>query len=117
MSRSIDTWPASGDSSRVTMRKSVVLPEPFGPTNPTFSPRLTVADASSNRIWRPCRLLIESNRITVDDLYRLYGVALYLRLTAGGRKCTSEPVIQACEACDIDLTYAPIATSRQCPVV
>src|ERR1051325_4950312 len=48
-----DTSPSSGDSSPTIIRKSVVLPEPFGPTRPTFSPGLSWKDASTKRIWRP----------------------------------------------------------------
>jgi len=44
------TWPSSGCSSPAIMRKSVVLPAPFGPTNPTFSPVLSWNDASIKRI-------------------------------------------------------------------
>ena len=45
------------------MRKSVVLPEPFGPTSPTFSPGLSWNDASTNRTWRPYCLLMPENAI------------------------------------------------------
>ena len=62
--RSTETCPPSGSSSRLMRRKMVVLPEPFGPTSPTFSPRLIDADASRKRIWWPCCLLMESRRIT-----------------------------------------------------
>jgi hypothetical protein len=33
-----ETAPSSGVSSPTTIRKSVVLPDPLGPTRPTFSP-------------------------------------------------------------------------------
>src|SRR5580704_4596172 len=33
-----ETAPSSGVSSPTTIRKSVVLPDPLGPTSPTFSP-------------------------------------------------------------------------------
>jgi uncharacterized protein (DUF1501 family) len=36
-----DTSPSSGASSPTIIRKSVVLPAPFGPTRPTFSPALS----------------------------------------------------------------------------
>src|SRR6516165_4210896 len=61
--RSIDTWPSSGDSSRMMSRKIVDFPAPFGPTSPTFSPRWMAATASMNRTLGPCCLLIESKRI------------------------------------------------------
>src|SRR5688500_1610001 len=45
------------------MRKSVVLPEPLGPTRPTFSPGLSWKDASTNRICLPYCLEILENEI------------------------------------------------------
>src|SRR5215471_16892975 len=45
--------PSSGDSSPTIMRKTVVLPAPFGPTSPIFSPGLSWNEASTNRIWLP----------------------------------------------------------------
>src|SRR3954447_8008172 len=62
--RSTETWPPSGCSSLVIKRKIVVLPEPFGPTRPTFSPRLIAAEASMKRICLPCCLPMPSSRIT-----------------------------------------------------
>src|SRR5579883_2450556 len=47
------------------MRKTVDLPEPLGPTRPTFSPRKTLIEASRKRICRPCCFEIESRRITL----------------------------------------------------
>jgi hypothetical protein len=44
-------------------RKTVVLPAPFGPTRPIFSPRFTAADASRNRICAPWRFETASMRI------------------------------------------------------
>ena len=45
------------------MRKSVVLPAPFGPTSPTFSPGLSWNDASTKSTWRPYCLLMRENEI------------------------------------------------------
>src|SRR5688500_14295503 len=59
-----ETSPSSGDSSPTIIRNSVVLPEPFGPTSPTFSPGLNWNDASTNRICRPYCLLMRLNEIT-----------------------------------------------------
>src|SRR5580700_4247214 len=42
-----ETSPSSGDSSPTTMRKRVVLPEPLGPTSPTFSPGFNWNEAST----------------------------------------------------------------------
>jgi hypothetical protein len=47
------TSPDSGSSSPAINRKIVVLPDPFGPINPTFSPGLSWNDASTRRAWRP----------------------------------------------------------------
>ena len=58
-----DTSPSSGDSSPTIMRKSVVLPAPFGPTSPTFSPGLSWNEASTNRTWRPYCLLMRDSAI------------------------------------------------------
>ena len=45
------------------MRKRVVLPAPFGPTRPTFSPGLSWKDASTKRTCRPYCLLMRENEI------------------------------------------------------
>src|SRR4051812_31051852 len=45
------------------MRNSVVLPAPFGPTSPTFSPFWMPIEASMNRIWWPFCLEMLSRRI------------------------------------------------------
>ena len=55
--RSMETCPSSGDSAMI-IRKMVDFPAPFGPTKPIFSPRKDAAEASTNRIWGPCCLLI-----------------------------------------------------------
>src|SRR5581483_5875249 len=64
-----DTSPSSGVSSPTIMRNSVVLPEPLGPTRPTFSPGLSWKDASTKRICLPYCLLIFENEITRRSLY------------------------------------------------
>ena len=48
-----DTTPSSAVSSPAMIRKSVVLPEPFGPTSPTFSPGLSWKDASTKSSCLP----------------------------------------------------------------
>src|SRR5262249_48733604 len=53
-----DTSPSSGDSSPTIMRKIVVLPDPLGPTRPTFSPGFSWNEASTKRICFPYCLLI-----------------------------------------------------------
>ena len=58
-----ETSPSSGPSSPTIMRKSVVLPAPFGPTRPTFSPGLSWKEASTKRTWRPYCLLTRVNEI------------------------------------------------------
>ena len=56
--------PSSADSSPTIMRKRVVLPEPFGPTRPTFWPGLSWKEASTNSTCRPCCLLTLEKEIT-----------------------------------------------------
>src|SRR5207248_6609743 len=63
MPRSSETWPSSGGSWPEIIRKSVVLPAPFGPTRPIFSPFWRAAEASMKRIWWPTCLLTLSRRI------------------------------------------------------
>src|SRR5258705_12052110 len=66
----IVTSPSSTDSSPTIMRKSVVFPEPFGPTRPTFSPGLSWNDASTNRICLPYCLLMRLNEIMGNRVRR-----------------------------------------------
>jgi hypothetical protein len=69
--RSTTTWPSSGGSWPVTMRNSVVLPAPFGPTRPIFSPRCNAAEASMNRsCWPFCLLMLSRRIIGVRGLAR-----------------------------------------------
>src|SRR6516225_2799288 len=58
-----DTSPSSGSSSPTTIRNNVVLPAPFGPTSPTFSPGLSWNEASTNSSCLPYCLLILENEI------------------------------------------------------
>src|SRR5215210_7810758 len=69
--RGTDTSPSSGCSSPMIMRNKVVLPEPFGPTNPTFSPALSWNDASTKRTCLPYCLLIRE-KATTRRLLRRY---------------------------------------------
>src|SRR6185503_11004365 len=68
-----ETAPSSGASSPTIMRKRVVLPDPLGPTRPTFSPGLSWKEASTNRTCRPYCLLIlvketiEDCRLPIED--------------------------------------------------
>src|SRR5438132_2261784 len=65
-----DTSPSSGVSSPTIMRNSVVFPDPFGPTRPTFSPGLSWKDASTNRICLPyCLLTFENEIIRRSSLF------------------------------------------------
>src|ERR1700683_2827155 len=64
-----DTVPSSGDSSPTTMRKRVVLPEPLGPTRPTFSPGFNWKDASTKTNCLPyCLLMLEKEIIRTSKL-------------------------------------------------
>jgi len=55
--------PSSALSSPLIIRKSVVLPAPFGPTSPAFSPGLSWKEASTKMTWRPYCLLTEEKEI------------------------------------------------------
>ena len=50
-------------SSPTIIRNSVVLPEPFGPTRPTFSPGFSWNEASTKRICLPYCLLMREKEI------------------------------------------------------
>jgi hypothetical protein len=58
-----ETSPSSGASSPTTMRNRVVLPAPFGPTRPTFSPGFNWKEASTKINCRPYCLLIFEKEI------------------------------------------------------
>src|SRR5262245_22973164 len=62
------TSPSSGCSSPTIIRKRVVLPDPFGPTRPIFSPGFNWNDASTKRTCRPYCLPTPENAITECDL-------------------------------------------------
>src|SRR3954447_19224565 len=63
-----ETSPSSGASSPTIMRKRVVLPDPLGPTRPTFSPGLSWKEASTKRTWRPyCLLILVKETMTIGD--------------------------------------------------
>src|SRR5947207_10105714 len=55
--------PSSADSSPAIIRKSVVLPAPFGPTSPARSPGLSWKEASTKTTCRPYCLLTEEKEI------------------------------------------------------
>src|SRR5207342_1930597 len=84
MRRGNDTTPSSAVSSPAMILKSVVLPEPFGPTSPTFSPGLSWKDASTKSsclpycLVRPWMAIIE---LTIVDHGRPTGG----RSAGGGR--------------------------------
>src|SRR3979409_2214348 len=58
-----ETDPSSGSSSLTTIRNRVVLPDPFGPTKPTFSPGFNWKDASTKTNCLPYCLLIFEKEI------------------------------------------------------
>src|SRR5271167_2730473 len=59
-----ETSPSSGTSSPTTMRNRVVLPEPLGPTRPTFSPGFSWNEASTKTSCLPyCLLMLEKEII------------------------------------------------------
>src|SRR6476659_9110733 len=64
-----ETVPSSGVSSPTTMRKSVVLPAPLGPTSPTFSPGFNWKDASTKSNCLPyCLLMFEKEIMLKEEL-------------------------------------------------
>src|SRR6185312_13101905 len=62
-----ETVPSSGVSSPTTMRKSVVLPAPFGPTSPTFSPGFNWKEASTKSNCLPYCLLMFEKEIILKE--------------------------------------------------
>src|SRR4051812_4158252 len=76
-----DTSPSSGSSSPTIIRKSVVLPEPFGPTSPTFSPGLSWKEASTKTSCLPYCLLMEEKEIIELLCYELSAIG-YRRRTS-----------------------------------
>src|SRR5579872_4606013 len=79
------TSPSSGSSSPTIMRKSVVLPEPLGPTRPTFSPGLSWKEASTKTNCLPyCLLMLEKEinyqasrgRVAVRELLVMKSILL-----------------------------------------
>src|SRR6185369_6326945 len=82
-----DTSPSSGDSSPVIIRKMVVLPAPFGPTRPTFSPGLSWKEVSTKRTCRPYCLLMRERESTRN--YLEFTATVRLRTTHGQRSVCS----------------------------
>src|SRR5215469_10931431 len=68
-----ETAPSSGVSSPTTIRKSVVLPAPLGPTSPTFSPGFNWNEASTKSNCLPyCLLMFEKEIILKEQLAARY---------------------------------------------
>src|ERR1700721_344048 len=64
-----ETAPSSGVSSPTTIRKSVVLPAPLGPTSPTFSQGFNWNEASTKSNCLPyCLLIFEKEIILKEQL-------------------------------------------------
>ena len=87
------------------MRNRVVLPAPFGPTSPTFSPGLSWNEASTNRICRPyCLLMCEREIIAVQRTsWRRFTIVAAVQArgctaTAGGLRMP-RPVMQSASPC------------------
>src|SRR5262249_7897133 len=71
-----DTSPSSGSSSPTIMRKSVVLPAPFGPTKPTFSPGFNWKEASTKTNCLPYCLLMFERAIILKSSYQNFRSAV-----------------------------------------
>src|SRR5260370_33326488 len=64
-----ETAPSSGVSSPTTIRNSVVLPAPLGPTSPTFSLGFNWNEASTKSNCLPyCLLMFEKEIILKEQL-------------------------------------------------
>src|SRR5271170_4328741 len=80
--RSTATSPSSGASSPTTIRNSVVLPDPLGPTRPTFSPGFNWKEASTKSNCLPyCLLMFEKEIILEGQL----GVRCLFQCSVGGK--------------------------------
>ena len=74
------------------IRNSVVLPEPLGPTRPTFSPGLSWKEASTNRTCLPyCLLTLENEIIAADQALNTAA----RRRTASCGRCRAPPISPA----------------------
>src|ERR1700722_6938067 len=62
-----ETVPSSGVSSPTTIRNSVVLPDPLGPTSPTFSPGFNWKEASTKSNCLPYCLLVFEKEIILKE--------------------------------------------------
>src|SRR5207245_8269081 len=104
--------PASGSSSPISVRSSVVLPTPLRPTTATFSPLVTRAEKPSNSVrsnplvrpsmvsvclplGRFCSNLMNGRAMfdffrSVTDLLQLLDAALYLGSAGAGREARDE---------------------------
>src|SRR4051794_23490190 len=96
-----ETSPSSGSSSPTIIRKSVVLPEPFGPTSPTFSPGLSWKEASTKTSCLPYCLLMEEKEIIELLCYELSAIGYQRRtpsFAAAGRPAPNAQLIPACRS-------------------
>src|SRR5690606_29384201 len=64
---STTTRPASGRSKPATMRKSVVLPHPLGPSSETNAPRSTASDTSRTATTSPNRRVTPARAMPASD--------------------------------------------------
>src|ERR1700722_2592963 len=86
-----ETAPSSGVSSPTTMRNSVVLPAPLGPTSPTFSPGFNWNEASTKSNCLPYCLLMFEKEIILEEQLAARCLFQCSRSVAWTENCRSTP--------------------------
>src|SRR6266545_1489529 len=103
VSEAMRIWPASGSSRPASMRRSVVLPAPFGPERPMRSRFFTCQETSARRTRSPYRFDSPSTWImgSGDDLQEVQAGLLEHRAVLGVEEA------QAVLVDDLDLHAFP----------
>src|SRR5712692_1780562 len=77
---SISTWPLLGSTSRLTIFRLVVLPQPLGPTRTQMSPAGTSSDRSTTAPCGPyCLLTWRNSTVALVTLEALPGTDRYVQ--------------------------------------
>src|ERR1700720_4633109 len=90
------------------MRKSVVLPDPFGPTRPTFSPGLSWNDASTNRSCLPYCLLMRVSEIMRRLIPNRGSCDHSIAMTSVRAYRAGESLEDLCRACKADRMHTVV---------